>query len=143
MATISASIKINRPAEEIFAFVTDVNNAVKWQSGIISAKETSDGPTGVGTTYRYAVKVMGRDLETRGEITAYNPPIKHSWKATSGPFPMSGGNTFEAGPDGVSVTSFINAEPGGFFKLAEPLLIKQQKRQMEQDLSRLKELLES
>lgn len=40
------------------------------------------------------------------------------------------------------VTDTIEAEPGGFFKLAEPLLVKQQQSQMEADMKKLKELLE-
>lgn len=34
------------------------------------------------------------------------------------------------------------AEPGGFFKLAEPLLMSQQQSQMDASLKKLKEILE-
>lgn len=143
MATLQTSITINRPIEEVFAFVTDVDNAAKWQSGIIEAKATSSGPTGVGTTYCYVVQVMGRKLETGGEITVYQPLARYGWKSTSGPFPMSGSTTFESVPGGTLVTDTVEATPGGFFKLAEPLLMKQQQSQMAKDMKRLKELLEA
>lgn len=142
MAALSASITIKHPIEEIFAFVTDVNNAAKWQSGIIEAKATSQEAIGIGTTYIYVVQVMGKKLETRGEITAYEPHGRYEWKSTKGPFPMSGGATFEETSEGVRVTDTVNVEPGGFFKPAEPLLIKQQQSQMEKDLAKLKKLLE-
>jgi uncharacterized membrane protein len=143
MATLTANVVINQPIEDVFTFVTDVNNAAKWQSGIIEAKATSNGPIGVGTTYQYVVQVLGRKIETEGEVTAYEPPKRYAWKSTKGPFPLSGGTTFEATPEGVRVVDTVEAEPGGFFKLAEPLMIKQQQSQMEKDLAKLKQLLES
>jgi uncharacterized membrane protein len=142
MATLEANININRPIEEIFNFVTDVNNAAKWQSGIIEAQATSNGANGVGTTYKYVNQVMGRKIETEGEVTVYEPHNRYAWKSTNGPFPLSGGTTFEETSDGVSVTETVEAEPGGFFKLAEPLMVKQQQSQMKKDLAALKQLLE-
>ena len=35
------------------------------------------------------------------------------------------------------------AEPGGFFKLAEPIVIRMAKRQLETDFANLKDLLEA
>ncbi len=142
MPTLEASITINQPIEKVFDFVTDVNNAAKWQSGIIEAKSTSNGATGVGSTYQYTVQVMGRKIETEGEITAHEPYSRYAWKSTKGPFPLSGGSSFEDTPDGVRVTDKVEAEPGGFFKLAEGLLMKQQQSQMENDLANLKQVLE-
>jgi len=143
MATLEAKITIKKPIEEIFNFVTDVNNAAKWQSGIIEAKATSNGTTGVGTTYQYITQVMGRKIETEGEVTAYERNSRYAWKSTKGPFPISGNMSFEKTADGVRVTDTVKVEPGGFFKLAEPLMVKQQSSQMEEDLAKLKELLEA
>jgi uncharacterized membrane protein len=142
MATMQASVTINQPIEDIFHFVTDLNNAAKWQDGIIEAKTISNGSIGVGTTYQYIVQTMGRKLETEGEITAYEPHNRFGWKSTKGPFPLSGETVLEITPNGVRVTDTLEAEPGGFFKLAEPLLIKQQQSQMEKDLATLKQMLE-
>src|SRR5574341_1550301 len=134
MAKIETAITINCPIEEVFACVADIRNNVKWMTGVIAAEVISEGPVGVGTKYRFDIEVIGRKLETTGELTAYDPPKKTAWKATSGPFPMSGSTTFEPVESGTHVTDMIEAEPGGFFKLAEPLLIKQQQSQMEADM---------
>ena len=142
MAQIKNSITIHRPIEEVFAFVADYSNNVKWQSGVISAEFTSPGPVGAGTTFKYDAEFMGRKLETTGELTAYDPPKMIAWKSTSGPFPMSGSTEFESVEGGTLVTDTIEAEPGGFFKLAGPLLVKQIQGQTEKDMRKLKELLE-
>ncbi|MBI5829067.1 MAG: SRPBCC family protein [Chloroflexi bacterium] len=143
MAKLETSITINRPIEQVFAFAADLANNAKWQTGVIAAEVTSPGPVGVGTKYKYDAEIMGRKLETTGELTAYDPPRITAWKATSGPFPMSGSTTFESVPGGTRVVDGMEAEPGGFFKLAEPLLIMQMRGQMEKDMKRLKELLEA
>lgn len=142
MAQIQNSITVNRPIEQVFAFVADYRNNVKWQTGVIAAEFTSSAPVGVGTTYKYDAEIMGRKLETSGELTAYDPPKKIAWKSTSGPFPMSGSTTFESADGGTLVTDTIEAEPGGFFKLAEPLLMKQMQGQTEKDMKKLKDILE-
>ncbi len=143
MAAIKNTITINRPIEKVFAFVADYRNNVKWQTGVIAAEITSPGPVGVGTKYKYDAEIMGRKMETSGELTAYDPPLKIAWKSSSGPFPMSGSTTFESVDGGTLVTDTIEAEPGGFFKLAEPLLMKQMQGQTEKDVKKLKELLEA
>lgn len=143
MAKLETSITINRPIEQVFAFAADLANNAKWQTGVIAAEVTSPGPVGVGTKYKYDAEIMGRKLETTGELTAYDPPRITAWKATSGPFPMSGSTTFESVPGGTRVVDGMEAEPGGFFKLAEPLLIMQMRGQMEKDMKKLKELLEA
>jgi hypothetical protein len=50
---------------------------------------------------------------------------------------------FERVAGGTQVTGTLVGEPGGFFKLAEPLLVSMIKRQFEADLANLKDLLES
>ncbi|NIO68996.1 MAG: hypothetical protein GTN71_08160 [Anaerolineae bacterium] len=144
MIKIEQSVVINRPVEEVFAFVTDYETHQQWQSGIVEAKVTSEGPLGVGSQYTYVMQMLGRRLETAGEITEHEPPSKHGWKATSGPFPVfQGAFLFEAVNGSTKVTMVGEAEPGGFFKLAEPIALRMTQRQLETSLSNLKDLLEA
>ncbi|TEU13463.1 MAG: hypothetical protein E3J21_18580 [Anaerolineales bacterium] len=144
MIKIEQSVVINRPIEEVFAFVTDYETHLQWQSGVLEAKITSEGPLGVGSQYTYMMQLLGRRLETAGEITEHEPPSKHGWKATSGPFPVfQGGFLFEAVDGSTKVTMVTEAEAGGFFKLAEPLALRMTQRQLETSLNNLKDLLEA
>lgn len=81
-------------------------------------------------------------MDTSGEVTVWEPPNRYEWKSIGGPFPVSGGIAFKAEGNSTVVTQFADAEPGGFFKLAEGLLVKQIGGQFEQGLKKLKELLE-
>ena len=142
MKHIESSITINRPIDQVFAFVTDFNKATQWQAGIIEARITSNGSVGVGTTYTWVQQIVGQKMDTSGTVTAWDPPNRYEWKSTGGPVPVSGGVTFKVEGKGTVVTQYADAEPGGFFKLAEGLLVKQIEGQFAQSLQTLKALLE-
>ncbi len=144
MMKFEQSVSIDRPIGEVFAYVTDYDTHLQWQSGLVEAKVTSEGPLGVGSRYTYVAQMLGRRLETAGEITEHEPPRKHWWKATSGPFPkFEGGFLFEDVNGGTKVTMHAEGEPGGFFKLAEPLAARMVRRQLETSLNNLKDVLEA
>ena len=129
MTTIKQSAVIKRPIEEVFTFVADQSKLPLWQSGVLEAGVTSEGPIGVGTTYRYIAQLLGRKMETSGEIIEYVPNSKYSFKATSGPFPLRGGFNFERVNGSTRINLAIEAEAGGFFKLAEPIVTRMIRRQ--------------
>ena len=46
---ITHSIEINRPAEEVFAYLDQLERHSEWQSSLVSARVETEGPTRVGT----------------------------------------------------------------------------------------------
>ncbi len=143
MAKVEIGIVINRPVEEVFAFLSNPENNPKWNSVSSEVKITSAGPIGVGTTYRAVIKALGRRIEGENEFTEYEPNRKFTFKSKSGPVPLESRWTFERVEGGTRVTETGVAELGGFFKLAEPLLVRMIKRQSEADLANLKDLMEA
>jgi uncharacterized protein YndB with AHSA1/START domain len=143
MATLVVSTVINRPVEEVFAFMSSPENYPKWVSGSSDVTITSAGPIGVGTTYRTVLTFLGRRMEGEVEVTEYEPNHSYAEKSKSGPVPVKSWVTFERVEGGTRVTDTHVAEPGGFFKLAEPLLVRMIKRQFEADYANLKDLMEA
>ena len=43
MSSFETSILINRPVEEVFAFITDLDTWSEWQSDLVEVKKTSPG----------------------------------------------------------------------------------------------------
>ncbi len=82
-------------------------------------------------------------METRGEVTVWNPSSAYEWKATKSPFPLAGGMKFQVNGSGTLVSMFFDAEPGGFFKLAEGMIRSQMEKQLDDNLQALKKALES
>jgi uncharacterized protein YndB with AHSA1/START domain len=143
MVKVEVSVVINRPVEEVFAFVTRIENWNQWDAQLAEVKKTSEGPVGVGTTCQEVRHFMGRRMESTNEITEYEPNRKLSFKSTSGPFPVEGGYTFESVEGGTKFTVKGQAETGGFFKLTDPIVRRAVKGQLETINANLKELLEA
>jgi uncharacterized membrane protein len=143
MYTFEHNVFINRPTQEVFDYITQPSNAPKWQGTAQSAEWTSNGPVGVGSTWRAENKFMGRKVEATLEITSWDPPNEHSFKSVGGSVPFETRTKLEAKEDGTQLTMIGQAELGGFFKLAEGMVGKQMDKQMETDLANLKRMLEA
>jgi len=142
MAKIESSIVIKRPTEEVFAVLSNSENNPKWQSGSLENMKTSDGPIGVGTTWHSVSQFLGRRIEGESEVTEYEPNRKYTLKSKL-PFPVEARTTFERVEGGTRINLKSEAEIGGFFKLAESLVVSMGKRQFEGDLANLKDLMEA
>ncbi len=143
MARAEVSTTIKRPVEDVFAVLSNPENSPKWSSASLEAKITSSGTFGVGSTARTVSKFLGRRLESEMELTEFEPNRKFAAQSKSGPFPFQISTTLERIEGGTQVNTTIEAEPGGFFKLAEPLIVRMAKRQFQSDLDNLKDLMEA
>ena len=142
MITVEHSVVINRPIEKVFEFMIDIENAPQWRQGLVEVKKLSDELV-VGTRASEVLQFLGRRMETTYEITEYEPNKKFGFKTTSGPIPMEGGFNVEPAEGGTKVSFKIQGEAGGFFRLAEPILARMVRRQVETDYANLKDLLEA
>ena len=101
MYKFESSIFINRPPQEVFDYVTNPTNSARWQSGTQSAEWTSDGPHGVGSTFKVVTSLLGRKIEAVVEVTGREPPSLSRIKSVSGPIPFESTTKFEAQGDGT------------------------------------------
>lgn len=139
MVRLEASVVINRPVEDVFAYLADVSNQPQYDSGLV---EIRGGPLRVGATVTQVRRFLGRRIEATSECTAYELNQKMAFKWES-PFPGRAAVTFEPAGDGTRLEQAWEMEPGGFFKLAEPILQRITKREIEQILGTVKDLLEA
>ena len=143
MIRVEFSIDIARPVGEVFAFVTNPANDVKWQEGLIESRLASAGPMGVGSKIKDARKFLGRKIESELEVTGYEPNKLFSLKVTTGPLPFEIKQTFEAAGGGTRIALVAEGEPAGVFKLAGGAFKKQLENQLTADSERLKKALEA
>ena len=81
-------VVIQRPIEEVFAFLSDWANYARWEADVIETGQVSEGPMGVGTIVRDVRKSMGRRIETLSRVTHYEPHSKIAVQSTSGSMPF-------------------------------------------------------
>ncbi len=139
---IEESIEINRPVEDVFAYVSDVNHLPRWAGTTIEVKDAPEGPLHDGATFTDVGKFLGRRIETPFEATV-EAPHRLMYRSTGGLVPHDWTYTFEPLEPGTRMTLAVEGEPGGFFRLAGPLLERALKRQVRTDMQRLKDLLEA
>ena len=98
---------------------------------------------GVGSTIKSLDKLLGREVASTQEVTAWDSPNQYGIKGASGPMSFELTLTLEAHDNGTKATMTVEAESGGFFKIAENLFAKQLKKQVTADMDGLKRYLES
>jgi uncharacterized membrane protein len=143
MEGFELSTVLNRPIEEVFGVLTNLENDIKWRSEWVEAKNISDGSLGVGATYRLSSEMLGRQIPTVYEVIEYEPNRSAAWKTMSGPLPLTFFRKFEHIEGGTRVTIRYEADVRGFLKLVMSLLARTVKRQHEGDLRKVKELMEA
>jgi uncharacterized membrane protein len=134
---------IDRPIEDAFAVLANLENDIKWRSEWVETMNTSGGAIGVGATFRLTGEFLGRRIPTSYEVIEYEPNRSAAWKTVSGPFPLTFKRTFERVEGGTRFTIRYEPEVRGFLKLVMLLIAGSVKRQHAGDLRKVKELMET
>jgi uncharacterized membrane protein len=143
MIKVEHSVFINRPADEVFDYIVDPTKEPEWQEGVIEAGfSPGNREPGVGAEVYEKRKFMGRDMLSKFEVIKFEMDKYFVGKVTEGPVPFEVTYAFTAEKEGTQVTTIIQGEPGGFFKLAEGLVRKQLESQLAADFERAKKVLE-
>ncbi len=137
------SIYINRPPQDVWDVLSNPANHSKYSNINESGEWISEGPPGVGSTFRGVGKALGRKIESTLEITIWDPPNLLGQKSISGSFPYETTYKLESSENGTQLSINSQLEIGGFFKIAEGLVGKQAQKLIDSDFEALKLLMES
>jgi len=141
---IKHSIEINRPAEEVFAYLDQVDRHNEWQGQLVSTTIETDGPVRVGTRVVERRNVPGGARDFPYDITEHDPAREISFRGTGGLIRPVG--TYTVDPIGESssrMSSELDLKGHGLGRLFAPLALRQLAKQVPADQERFKELLES
>lgn len=110
-----ATVVIDRPIEEVFAFLADGENDPKFSSRVIEIAKTTDGPPGVGTVYASTVKDAGIKTKREFKLTKFDPPTRIRWTELSKNLVMAPEGGYDLAPagDGTQLTFFNILEGRG------------------------------
>ena len=143
MARIEESVEIKRPADKVFAYTTDAKSWPKWQSTIPEAEQTSQGPVGVGTTFKGTIHMMGLSMKWTAKATEYEPNKKFGKTITCGSLTNEQHNTYDPIEGGTRFTIVYNMKIGGLMKLISPMIVSSTRKGLKKALSNLKGILEA
>src|ERR1700691_5517256 len=77
------SAVVDRPINEVFAFLGDGTNDPKFSPRVQQIQQTTDGPVGVGTVFESTVKDAGMTTSRKFELTVFEAPSKIRWTERS------------------------------------------------------------
>jgi uncharacterized protein YndB with AHSA1/START domain len=136
----TATVRIERPVEEVFDYFTDISNDREWNPFLKEAKKTSEGLLGVGTTF-FVVRKMSGPMDV--EYTEYVRPTRWALRGTGRPASMTFVAEFIPLEGGTQMTINMALQPKGVFALLTPIMRSQLGKQIEQVHEALKRKLES
>ena len=120
------STVIERPIDEVFAFLADGENDPKFSPRVLEIAKTTDGPPGVGTVWASTVRDAGVKTKREFKLTEYEPPTRIRWTEISknAITVPTGGYDLEPANGGTKVTIFNEFEGHGLGKLFAPLALR-------------------
>ena len=112
---------IDRPIEEVFAFLADGENDPKFSPRVLEIAKTTDGPAGEGTVYASTVKDAGVKTKREFQITEFTPPTRIRWAEVSKNLVTASEGGYDLAPEGsgTRVTLYNVLEGHGLGKLIE------------------------
>ncbi len=121
-----ATVLIDRPIEEVFAFLADGENDPKFSPRVLEIAKTTDGPPAVGTVYASTVKDAGMKTKREFKLTEFEPPARIRWAELSKNLVTApeGGYDFAREGSGTRVTVHNVLEGHGLGKLFAPLALR-------------------
>jgi uncharacterized membrane protein len=142
MPLAQSKIFIAAPPEEVWALISDLERGPEWSLVTLQCEITSDGPLGVGCTYRAISKFVASKITTEHEILEWVPPHKIVTQVIEG-----AESTFtqicEPQSEGTVLTmSNEFAVPGGLPAFLASKLEQQVADTLGQELARIKEVVE-
>jgi carbon monoxide dehydrogenase subunit G len=142
----SATTTINRPIDQVFAFLADGTNDTKFSPRVQEITKVTDGPTGVGTVYSSTVKDAGMKTSREFKLTDFEQPTKIRWtELTKNAITVpEGGYDLEPAGDAATRMTILNSFEGhGFGTAILPLALRAAKKDADALAARIKAAVEA
>ena len=143
MIDVRAERVIERPLEEVFEFMGDLEQLPRWLVGCRKAWSVHGDPRSVGGRVAHEDEFMGRKFETEFDVVEWTPNERMVFEAISGPMRGRSEENFFPEGDATVVEIHVTGELSGILKAADWIARRAAQAQLERSLDNLKELLES
>jgi hypothetical protein len=143
MAHYRASLEVQRPRAEIFAYLSDFSTTREWDPSVVEARRLNGDAVGEGTEFLLVAEFLGRRNELTYRIVEYDPPNAVTFLCENATVISRDRITFEPTADGARVTYDADLALKGAMRIADPLLALAFKRVGDRALDGLRRTLGS
>jgi uncharacterized membrane protein len=139
---VTARTIIDRPRDEVAAYVIDNRNDLAWIGGITESELLGGNSITEGSRVRRVASFLGRRIEYVMEVARLEPGSVLEMRSVKSPFPMEVAYAFEDAAEGTATSVRVRGEPGAWYRIAGALMSRAVQRSIDADVRRLKEILE-
>ena len=145
MPEITASINVDRSAEEVFTYATDPTRFSEWQKGVVAGRMDSAGAPKVGERCLTTRRIGFADRPVTSELVHFDPPHQWGVRGLDGPIRATVDLTVEPLSDtSAHLTIALDFEGHGIGRLLVPLFVRREARkEMPANLAALKQRVEA
>lgn len=138
-------VMIDRPIEEVWAFLTDPYNTPRMGGySALGLRPTSAGPMGVGSTLQGRNVILGFETRMNHVITQWDPPHAFADRMEGRPFrSLVQRGTLESTPAGTKLVMTIEFELRPALKLLWPIIQPFARRKMLAGMRQTKKVMEA
>jgi carbon monoxide dehydrogenase subunit G len=142
MLKFSADLKVNRPVDQVFAWLTNPDNQSKFDKSSLKMEALTPGPWRTGTQFRELRDLGGRKTEVLSEIAELELNRRFVIRSKTGPGWLGTWN-FEPEGAGTRLRWTGQLTMQGFARLFEPLIGRQMDAQISSQFAQLPQLIEA
>jgi carbon monoxide dehydrogenase subunit G len=143
MIGFDTSVRVGRPVEDVFDFVSDPLQFPHWNSAVQAVDRTSGESGRVGSTYSMQRELPSGRVVNELEVFERERPTGFGIRTTSGPTPFS--YRYRFAPDGADTVVRLDAsvELPGVTTVLGPLATRAVRRGVDANFTALKRTLEA
>lgn len=143
MITFDTKVHIDRPVEEVFAYVSEPLNFPRWNSAVENMRTTSTGEGCLGSKYVMERQLPAGRAINEVDVVASEPPREFAIRTTTGPTPFLYRYRFVAANGETIVHLDAEVELPRPAALLPQLARRAVKSGVDQNLATLKQILEA
>ncbi len=145
MAPIVASVEVDRPAGDVFAYATDPSRFSEWQKGVVDGRMDGKDVPQVGDRCLTTRRIGFADRQVTSELIRFEPPYRWGVRGIDGPIRAAVDVTVEPRSDTRAlITIAVDFEGHGIGRLLVPLVVRREaQREMPVNVATLKQRIEA
>jgi uncharacterized protein YndB with AHSA1/START domain len=135
---------IAAPAGAVFPWLADSARRCEWMGALVESEPLTDGPPAEGSRYRDVFEDHGQRIELEAELVEVDEPHGIVVQLAADAFDATITQRLDEEDGGTRISAVIETTYTGFAaRLLAPVVTRHAQKQLEADLGRLKELVES
>ena len=143
MIDVRSERLIERPLEEVFDFMADLDKLPMWLDGCKKAWSPTGEAREVGARVIHEDEFMGQTFEAQFDVVEWEDNRRMIFEAVSGPFRGLSEEDLHSEGDDTVVEIHVSGDPAGFLKAVPSFMASRQAQaQLDRSLDNLKRILE-